>query len=217
MRQFRFRDQEAFPPVVRNLIIINVLVWLAQLIYDKQWGLTFYLGLWPINTPYFEPWQLITHMFAHSSYNAAGRIEFFHIFFNMFSLFMFGRTLEYVWGAKRFLIFYLACGLGAAVVHLGMQQLMGGFSFAVGASGAVMGVFIAFGYLYPNTELMIMPIPVPVKAKWLMIFLVLIDLFGGFGRVKGDNIAHFAHLGGAITGFILVWIWNKNRRNSFYR
>lgn len=217
MRQFRFRDQEAFPPVVRNLIIINVLVWLAQLIYDKQWGLTFYIGLWPINTPYFEPWQLITHMFAHSSYNGAGQIEFFHIFFNMFSLFMFGRTLEYVWGAKRFLIFYLACGLGAAVVHLGMQQLMGGFSFAVGASGAVMGVFIAFGYLYPNTELMIMPIPVPVKAKWLMIFLVLIDLFGGFGRVKGDNIAHFAHLGGAITGFILVWIWNKNRRNSFYR
>lgn len=217
MSQFRFRDKEVFPPVVRNLIIINILVWLAQLFYDKQWGLTLYIGLWPINTPYFEPWQLITHMFAHASYNAAGQIEFFHIFFNMFSLYMFGRTLEYVWGAKRFLIFYLACGLGAAVMHLAMQQIMGGFSFAVGASGAIMGVFVAFGYLYPNTELMIMPIPVPIKAKWLMIFFVLVDLFAGFGRIAGDRIAHFAHLGGAITGFILVWIWNKNRRNSFYR
>ena len=129
---------------------------------------------------------------------------------------MFGRVLENVWGAKRFLFFYLACGVGASAAHLLMQQFMGGFVPTVGASGAVMGVMVAFGYLFPNTEMMIVPIPVPVKAKWVVVAYVLLDLFGGFGKIAGDNIAHFAHLGGAITGFIIVLIWNKTNRRTLY-
>ena len=216
MSNFRSTRMDRFPPVVKNLIIINVLVWVAQLIYDKQWGLTVKLGLWPIDTPYFEPYQIATHMFAHASYDAGGNVMFFHILFNMFGLYMFGRILENVWGPKRFLLFYLACGVGAAAAHLIMQYVMGGFSFAVGASGAVMGVFVAFGYLFPNTQLMIIPIPVPIKAKWLVIVYILLDLFGGFGNVTGSNIAHFAHLGGALTGFLLVLFWNKTNRRTLY-
>lgn len=216
MSNFRSTRMDRFPPVVKNLIIINVLVWVAQLIYDKQWGLTLKLGLWPFDTPYFEPYQIATHMFAHASYDAGGNVMFFHILFNMFGLYMFGRRLENVWGPKRFLLFYLACGVGAAAAHLIMQYVMGGFSFAVGASGAVMGVFVAFGYLFPNTQLMIIPIPFPIKAKWLVIVYILLDLFGGFGNVTGSNIAHFAHLGGALTGFLLVFFWNKTNRRTLY-
>ena len=216
MSDYRFTRPDRFPPVVKNLIIINVLVWIAQLIYDKQWGLTIKIGLWPVNTPFFEPYQLLTHMFAHASYDGNNNIIFFHILFNMFGLYMFGRILENIWGPKRFLFFYLACGIGAAGAHLLMQYLLGTFTFAVGASGAVMGIFIAFGYLFPNTELMIIPIPVPIKAKWLVLFYVLIDLFGGIGQIAGDDIAHFAHLGGALTGFLIVFFWNKTNRKTLY-
>jgi membrane associated rhomboid family serine protease len=213
---FRYTRPERFPAIVKNLIIINILVWIAQLIYDRQWGLTPRIGLWPIDSPYFEPYQVATHMFAHASYDMGGNIMFFHILFNMFALFMFGRILENVWGPKRFLIFYLACGLGAAATHLIMQEIMGGFSYAVGASGAIMGVFVAFAYLFPNTELLLIPIPFPIKAKWLAIGYILLDLFGGFGQVTSDNIAHFAHLGGALTGFLIVFIWNKTNRRTLY-
>lgn len=216
MSNFRFTRMDRFPPVVKNLIIINILVWVAQLIYDKQINLTLKIGLWPIDTPYFKPYQVATHMFAHATYDRGGNIMFFHILFNMFGLYMFGRILENVWGSKRFLFFYLACGVGAAAAHLIMQYVMGGYSFAVGASGAVMGVFVAFGYLFPNTQLMIIPIPVPVKAKWVVIVYILIDLFGGFGNVAGDKIAHFAHLGGALTGFLIVFFWNKTNRRTLY-
>lgn len=216
MSNFQFTRMDRFPPVVKNLIIINVLVWVAQLIYDKQWGLTMKIGLWPVDTPFFKPYQIATHMFAHASYDAGGNVMFFHILFNMFGLYMFGRILENIWGHKRFLFFYLACGIGAAAAHLIMQYFMGTFSFAIGASGAVMGVFVAFGYLFPNTELMIIPIPIPIKAKWLVIIYILIDLFGGFGNMAGDNIAHFAHLGGALTGFLIVFFWNKTNRRTLY-
>jgi membrane associated rhomboid family serine protease len=134
----------------------------------------------------------------------------------MFALWMFGKVLENVWGAKRFLFFYLACGVGAAVAHLAVQYFTGGYSAAVGASGAVMGILVGFAYLFPNTELFIMFIPFPIKAKWAVIGYVVIDLFFGIGNFSGDNIAHFAHLGGAITGFILVLIWNKTGRKRFY-
>src|SRR5690349_9562273 len=167
MSNFRYTRPDRFPPIIKNLIIINILVWVAQLIYDQQWGLTYRIALWPIDSPPFEPYQIVTHMFAHSSYDAAGRITFFHILFNMFALFMFGRVLENVWGPKRFLIFYFACGLGAAATHLAMQYFMHDIHPAVGASGAIMGVFVAFAYLFPNTELMLIPIPFPIKAKWL--------------------------------------------------
>lgn len=212
MSNVRFTRPDRFPPIVKNLIILNVLAWVAQLSLDSRFNLTTKGALWPVSTPMFEPYQVFTSMFLH----APSAENFFHILFNMFALFMFGRVLENVWGQKKFLFFYLACGVGAAVAHLLMQQLMGSFVPAVGASGAVMGIMVAFGYLFPNTELMIMPIPIPVKAKWVVIGYVLLDLFGGFGKIAGDNIAHFAHLGGALTGFIIVLIWNKTNRRTLY-
>lgn len=212
MSNFRYTRPDSFPPIVKNIIILNILAWIAQLSLDAQYQITIKGALWPINTPMFEPYQVFTTMFLH-----APRIDmFFHILFNMFALFMFGRVLENVWGSKRFLFFYLACGIGASATHLIMQYLMGTFSFAIGASGAVMGVMVAFGYLFPNTQLMIVPIPVPVKAKWVVLGYVLLDLFGGFGNIQGDSIAHFAHLGGALTGFLIVLIWNKTNRKTLY-
>ena len=208
MSQFRFTRPDALPPITKNLIIINSLVFVAQNILDTQLNLTDRFALWPIGTGYFKPYQIATHMFTHGG--------LFHIFFNMFSLWMFGRILENVWGPKRFLLFYFLCGIGAAAVHLLVQYLTGSGGPTVGASGAVMGLFAAFGYLFPNTELYIMFIPVPVKAKWAVLGLIGLDLFMGLGSFAGDNVARFAHLGGALTGFILVLIWNKTNRRRFY-
>jgi rhomboid-like protein len=224
-----------------------VLVYAAQVILDKQYAITEKLMLWPLmpeklhqilvennvleGSQGFQPYQIVTHLFSH-----APPPMFFHILFNMFTLWMFGRVLENVWGGKRFLIFYFACGLGAAALHLGMQYFrceqllqdfnnndiasikahLGAAAPALGASGAIMGVMAAFAYLFPNTELYIMFIPVPVKAKWAMLGLAAIDLFGGVAKISGDNLAHFAHLGGAITGFIIVLIWNKTNRKTLY-
>lgn len=212
MSNVRFSRPNSFPPIVKNLIIINVLVWIAQISLDSRYQITMKGALWPVNSPFFEPYQVFTTMFLH----APSFEMFFHILFNMFALFMFGRVLENIWGPKRFLFYYLACGVGASAAHLLMQYFMGGFVPAVGASGAIMGILVAFGYLFPNTEMMIVPIPVPVKAKWVVIGYVLLDLFGGFGNIQGDNIAHFAHLGGALTGFIIVLIWNKTNRRTLY-
>ncbi len=208
MTNFRFTRPERFPPIVKNLIIVNVLAWIAQLTLDSQWGITEKGALWPISTPLFKPYQLFTTMFLHG--------PIFHLFFNMFALYMFGRVLENVWGGKKFLIYYLACGIGASAAHLIMQEIMGGGAPAIGASGAIMGVMVAFAYLFPNTELVLFPIPIPLKAKWVVIGYVALDLFGGFGKVTGDNIAHFAHLGGALVGFIILLIWNKTNRRTLY-
>jgi membrane associated rhomboid family serine protease len=212
---FRYTRPDGFPPIIKNLLFINGLFFLATvfLFSDKvyfdnyeEYGLTGVLGLWPIGSENFRPYQIFTHMFTHASFG--------HIFFNMFSLWMFGRTLENVWGSKRFLLFYLICGIGAAAVHLAVQYFTGGYSFAVGASGAVMGVLVAFAYLFPNTELLLY-FAIPVKAKWVVIALIAIDLFAGLGRT-GTGIAHWAHLGGAATGFILVYFWNKTNKRTFY-
>ena len=218
MSEFRYTRPDNFPPIIKNLVIINVLVFLAQqFLNDKfslpgaeMYGLTGVLGLWPIDSFLFRPYQIVTHMFAHGGWA--------HIFFNMFVLWMFGRILENVWGGKRFLIFYLVSGLGAAAAHLTVQYFVHSpfISPAIGASGAIMGVMAAFAYLFPNTELYIMFIPIPVKAKWAVLGYVAVDLFSGLSSFKGDNIAHFAHLGGALTGFILVFIWNKTNRRKFY-
>ena len=244
MSDFRFTRPDNFPPIVKNLIIINVLVFIAQVALP-QFNITERIQLYPImpeqlrqilaqapNVPYykdgfsFSPYQIATHMFSHGSIT--------HILFNMFGLWMFGRILENVWGPKRFLLFYLICGVGAALCHLAIgyfrceqlldaivagrsvDNLIGAISPAVGASGAIMGVFVAFGYLFPNTELYLMFIPIPIKAKWAVLGFAAIDLFGGVANISGDNIAHFAHLGGALTGFILLLIWNKTDRKRFY-
>lgn len=247
MSNFQFTRPNSFPPIVKNLIIINVLVYLAQILLDKQYAITSKLMMWPAMpqklhgllveadkldvSDKFQPYQIATHMFSH-----APPPMIYHILFNMFTLYMFGRVLENVWGGKRFLLFYLACGLGAAALHLGIQyfrcdQLLqaiesnnigdikrfaGAISPALGASGAIMGVMAAFAYLFPNTELYFMFIPVPIKAKWAMLGLAAIDLFGGVARITGDNIAHFAHLGGAITGFFIVLYWNKTNKKTLY-
>lgn len=246
MSNFRFTRPDNFPPIVKNLIIINVLVFLAQVTLDRQFDITGIISLYPVmpkqlhdilisqgmdESRMFHPYQIATYMFAHSP------TMIFHIVFNMFGLWMFGRVLENVWGPKRFLLFYFICGVGSAIAHLTIQYfrceellnvflanpndprlttLTGALAPALGASGAIMGIFAAYGYLFPNTELMIMFIPVPIKAKWVMIGLAAVDLFGGVANVSGDNVAHFAHLGGALTGFILVLIWNKKNRRTFY-
>ncbi|HEU4575370.1 MAG TPA: rhomboid family intramembrane serine protease [Chitinophagaceae bacterium] len=246
MSEFRYYRPNNFPPVVKNLIIINVLVYVAQLTLERQFHLTEKLMLYPIipeklrlilsqseemaGFGTFNPYQLFTYMFAHSPQTFA------HILFNMFALWMFGRILENVWGPKRFLFFYIVCGIGAAAVHLGMQyfrseQLLqaiqlndqagitksiGALAPALGASGAIMGLLAAFGYLFPNSELFILFIPFPIKAKWAVIGMAAIDLFGGVTNFSGDNVAHFAHLGGALVGFIIVLIWNKTNRKTLY-
>jgi membrane associated rhomboid family serine protease len=247
MSEFRYTRPSSFPPVIKNLIIINVLVFLAQSLLDKQYNITQKLMLWPAmparlhkllveanvldESQKFQPYQIATHMFSH-----APPPMFYHILFNMLALWMFGRVLENVWGAKRFLLFYLICGVGAAALHLGIQyfrseQLLqamlandvsafkhyqGALAPALGASGAIMGVLVAFAFLFPNTELFIMLIPIPIKAKWAVLGFVAIDLFSGITQISGDNIAHFAHLGGAITGFLIVLYWNKTNRKTLY-
>ncbi len=197
-------------PVVLNLIIINALVFFIQAMFDGpntgsllDQQITGKIALYPYNTPYFKPYQLVTHMFAHGG--------FFHLFFNMFVLWMFGTMLERVWGPKRFFIFYFACGLAAGIAHLILQP----DAPAVGASGAIMGLFGAFAYLFPNTQLIIFPIPVPVKAKYAVAIMAAFDLFGGVYSA-GSNIAHFAHLGGLAMGLLLVLIWNKTNKKTFY-
>ncbi len=195
-------------PIVLNLIIINVLVFILQsmldgnALYITDLKITGKIALFPYNSGYFRPYQLVTHMFAHGGLA--------HILFNMFALWSFGSLLERHWGPKRFLIFYLVCGLAAGVAHLLLQN-----AAAVGASGAIMGLFAAFAYLFPNTQLIIFPLPIPIKAKIAVAIMAAIDLFGGVNPT-GSNIAHFAHLGGLIMGFILVIIWSKGKSKTFY-
>lgn len=230
MNNFRFTRPDTFPPIVKNLIIINVLVFVAQLTIRSPFSFTEAVMLYPVQHEQFRPYQIATHMFAHAP------SLIIHILFNMFGLWMFGRILENVWGGKRFLFFYLACGVGAAFCHLAVQyfawenmeaaltagneiqarKYAASLGPALGASGAVMGIFAAFAFLFPNTEMFIMFIPFPIKAKWAVLGLAAIDLFGGVAKFSGDNVAHFAHLGGAITGFIIVLIWNKTGRKRFY-
>ncbi len=201
------------PPVVKNLLIINVLVWVAQILFTKFQGISLedYGALWSVQTGNFKIWQLLTHMFMHEAVDAGGNLVFTHIFFNMFTLWMFGSTLENFWGSKRFLQFYMMCGLAA-----GLAQLLLSNGAAIGASGAIMGVMAAFAYLFPNTELYIMFIPIPIKAKYVVTGFVALDLFGGFGFSGSDSIAHWAHLGGALAGLIIVIYWNRTRKKDFY-
>ncbi len=276
-QQIRPGGFNVLPPVIKNLIIVNGLVLLAQYT-SGAWGseqaLTDFFALHSVQSDLFKPHQLITHLFMHG--------DFFHFFFNMFALWMFGNMLENFWGSKRFLTFYILCGLGAAAIHLGwlfyeMQPLMselasyktspspsGFMSFfdqngltrvfdrqqlqafadmwsndlsnqayvdqsivyaqqgadvmlntpTVGASGAVFGCLAAFGYLFPNTLIYIYFF-FPIKAKWFVILYAAAELWMGI-RNSGGSVAHFAHLGGALIGFLLVWYWNKNNRRTFY-
>lgn len=195
MSYYSHRPSQTSIPVVINIIIINVLVFLAQMAFDHNTGwLTNRLALWHPSTGNFRFYELITHMFTHAGWA--------HIIFNMYALWLFGSMLERNWGGVKFLIFYLLCGLGAAVAQL--YILPSGIP-AVGASGAVMGLLAAFAYTYPNVQFFIIPFPFAIKAKWIVVAYAAIDLLGGISG--GDGIAHFAHLGGMATGFLLMIFW----------
>lgn len=228
------------PPVTKNLIIINFIIWLAMMVLPGRLGVDImqYGALHYIKAPDFNPAQLLTYMFMHST------TDFAHILFNMFTLFMFGVTLERVLGAPRFLFYYISCGIGAALIQelvwswtwedifvrnmanfygVDFPEMREAISAAVssgqeltflnqlqtiGASGAIYGVLLAFGMLFPDMPLFIMFIPVPIKAKWMVIGYGAIELLIGLSSAN-DGVAHFAHLGGMIFGFIMIWFWKK--------
>ncbi len=226
------------PPVVKNLLIINGIMLLASWVFEQQGvALEKYLAAFYFDSTFFRIWQPITYMFMHADIS--------HLFFNMFGLFMFGGILEHKWGPKKFLNFYLITGLGALALQWLVQgfeayQITGSFTNdlqtlaisspsdietlrsvyfgpMVGASGAVFGVMTAFAVMYPNMELMLLFIPFPVKAKYFIPIYIVIELFLGVARIPGDSIAHFAHLGGALIGFILAKIWkDKDRFYNYY-
>jgi membrane associated rhomboid family serine protease len=243
-------------PVVKQLLIINILFFIGSQLVPASYDL---FALYYPESNKFMGWQLITHMFMHAPFP-----NIMHILFNMFALYSFGSALEHFWGGKKFLFFYISCGLGAALLHTGvnyyyfqegintltangfvkseiLQTLNEGkintrwqellsvsdfesftssyFGTVVGASGAIYGLLVAFAFMFPNAELALMFIPVPIKAKYFVPGILAIDLFLGF---KGQSIfgagstgvAHFAHVGGALTGFLMMWFWKKNQFNK---
>ena len=275
MTEFRPGRFEILPLIIKNLLIINVLVFIAQKTFETT-GLVNMNDLFALHhvlSPLFEPWQLITHLFMHGNFP--------HLLFNMFSLWMFGAVLESLWGPKRFLTFYFICGLGAAILqlaslwfqsrgllndfvafkaapspdslmvflnHYGVdtrnRDLVSAFeaylktpsnelfrqnavsalngevnrwisNATVGASGAIAGILAGFVYLFPNTYLYLYFF-VPVKAKWLGLGYFAYELYAGIVNEAGDNIAHWAHLGGALVGLLLVLTWNKTNKKTFY-
>jgi membrane associated rhomboid family serine protease len=281
MTQFRPSRFEILPPVIKNLLIINGLFFLAQNVLtgpDMHFSFddTFALHAW--QSSLFKPWQLLTHLFLHGGFS--------HIFFNMLALWMFGAVLENIWGSKRFLAFYLVCGLGAALIHLLFLSyefipMMKDYAFifqqhtegaetqgiamadfiskyhirfnadgesllpylrsgqsspevnlnifknitayyennintaTIGASGAVFGVLAAFGYLFPNTQIYVYFL-FPIKAKWFVLFYGAIELYEGVSNSAGDTVAHWAHVGGALVGLLIVITWNKTNKKTLY-
>ncbi len=265
------KQQFATPPVVKNLLIINILLFLLSSVSESIINIDLYkhLAIFNYASDLFEPYQFISHLFLHA--------DITHLFFNMFALWMFGRILESVWGSPRFFIYFMITGLGAAMIHLavtywGISDMRAAVSDflqvptpqgfetflyeyfpdlrnpsivdfifewkenpdniqyineainsvkileqrminvpTVGASGAVFGVLLAFGMLFPDTELMLLFPPIPIKAKYFVIGYGAIELFLGVVNRSGDNVAHFAHLGGMIFGFVLIKMWAVKR------
>jgi membrane associated rhomboid family serine protease len=247
MNSIRPGGYNMLPLVVKNLIIINVLFYIATLSLGSvfHFDLANYLGLHYFSSPNFRPYQIVTYMFMHSAY------DFSHIFFNMFALWMFGATLENYWGPKRFLTYYMVTGIGAGVIQLIVMLIqsyfytsnmspeminqvleegpkifetgrnyidsnMGGFNAlinttVVGASGSIYGLLLAFGMMFPESLIYIYFL-FPIKAKWFVVIFGAIELFSGISG--GDNVAHFAHLGGMLFGFVLIKMW-KNKREIY--
>jgi len=240
-------------PVVKQLLIINIIFFIGSQLVPVSYE---YLAMFFPENPNFGGWQPITHMFMHGG--------IMHIAFNMFAMVSFGSALEHFWGGKKFLFFYISCGLGSALLHTAVNYysfqdtlsalMANGFQkeeilrllsegkidtrwqdvvsvsqfsaftsaylgTVVGASGAIYGLLTAFAFMFPNAELGIMFIPIPVKAKYFVPGILAIDLFLGFRGSSlfgsgGTGIAHFAHIGGALTGFLIMWYWKKNQFNS---
>lgn len=237
------------PEVVKNLIILNGLFFLAKFAFRRlDIDLDEILGMFYFQSQSFRPWQMVTHFFMHG--------DLMHIFFNMFGLWMFGSKLEQLWGPRRFLIFYFVTAFGAFLLHflvtyLRIQEVIATISQEdismvmengrellrshrnytdsglaslnalvnvpmVGASGALFGILAGFAMYFPNTELFLMFIPVPIKAKYFVLIYAAYELFSGVSNAQGDNVAHFAHLGGALVGFLLIKFWNKTNRKTLY-
>ncbi len=245
MSEYRPGGFQILPPVIKNLIIINVLMFATTYVLQKAGiiDLDYYLALFHWQSPLFKPWQVITHLFMHGNLT--------HLFFNMFALWMFGNIIENTLGPKRFLIFYFVCGLGAALCHMLVfswenaadiswyshlsaidqqtvfnQAASTGFNYGdrritpmispmLGASGAIYGVLFAFGYLFPNLMVYIYFL-FPIKAKYVVAIYAVIELFSGFQNSPADNVAHFAHLGGMLFAFFLLKAWKKSGRNTYY-
>jgi len=246
MLQNLFRN---IPSITKNLLIINVLFFLATFLLEtRDIDLHRMLGLYYPSSQYFRPYQIATHFFMHGSFS--------HLFFNMFTLVIFGSHLERTWGEKKYLLFYIITALGAAFLYFLVNGIevysaageffprmeiydiqeagrgmitykvdphtpsnIGASSFmlnpVLGASGAIYGLIMAFALLFPNTQFMLLFPPIPLKAKWLALGLGVMALYSGIQNAQGDSIAHFAHLGGMLFGFILVKIWQRDQ-NRFY-
>ncbi len=195
------------PTITKNLLIINILVYLATVVMELRGvDIAFYGGLHYYGSPFFHLYQFITYQFLHGSFQ--------HLFFNMFALWMFGCVIERVWGPKKFLFYYLVCGIGAGLSQELVQMLMGSYSLTIGASGAVYGILLAFGMTFPNERIFIFPLPVPIKAKWFVCIYAGIELFSALGSA-GDGVAHMAHLGGMLFGFLLIRYWQKHPGSDF--
>ena len=234
MTEFRPGGFQLIPTIIKNLIIINVLVYLAQSTLGQAFNMKMMdlFALHDVHSALFRPHQLITYLFLHGSWE--------HILYNMFALWMFGAILENYWGPKKFLIFYVVCGIGAALFHLAVlyaemapvmdtfhqlpmaeqQELLYDPTFRVneptlGASGAVFGCLAAMGYLFPN-NLVYLYFFVPIKVKWFVLGYAAIELVSGVRGTAGDNVAHWAHLGGGLVGLLLVVYWNRTNRRNFY-
>lgn len=204
----------SIPRITKILLITNVVIFMLQLATERLYGvdmLTMFGALWGVGSPYFHFWQPLTYMFLHG--------DFMHLFFNMFSLWMFGRIIEQSMGEQRFLLYYFICGIGAALCQMFMQFVMGDHAFCVGASGACYGILLAFGMFYPNERIMLLFPPIPMKAKYFVFGYAAIEVFSAFNT--NSNIAHFAHLGGMLFGFLLITYWRekakrpKVRKNKF--
>jgi len=217
------------PKATKNILIINVLFFLGSLVAENRGiSLDQYLGLHFFLADDFNPIQLVSYMFMHANFE--------HLFFNMFAVWMFGRILEKVWGIKYFLIYYMVCGIGAGLIQEIIQYVhyatvLSGYTsvdigsglaipmasylnrmITIGASGAVYGILLAFGMLFPDERMFIFPIPFPIKAKFFVIGYAAIELYLGMIN-SSDNIAHFAHLGGMLFGLALILYWKKKHRN----
>lgn len=231
MAQFFRGGFSSMPPVTKNIIIINALIWLVEVIWPQFGvnGIIRHLGLHFVSASHFNPAQIITYMFVHD------QRTFFHVFFNMLTLFFFGPALESIWGSKRFLLYYMICGVGAALVQEGVwalewtsyvKETMGlnpdatasqiakflephkNLMVTVGASGAIFGILLGFAFVFPNIPLYLFFIPIPIKAKYMVAGYAVMEFFFGVSGTMG-TVAHFAHLGGMLFGLILLLYWKK--------
>ena len=223
------------PTITKNLLIINGLMFLAYFVFARTGvDLNDILGLHFFMAPDFHLYQLFTYMFMHANFT--------HLFFNMFALWMFGCVVENVWGPKKFLFYYISCGVGAGIIqeiaqfgsfyYMATSQLAGiGFSdlstiaansadflnmwTTVGASGAIYAILLAFGMIFPNERIFIFPLPIPIKAKWFVIFYVAVELVSALSTTN-DSVAHFAHLGGMLFGFLMITYWKNHPGGGNY-